>query len=270
MSAERDTDAEATQAAGPGTAPATGPAVPVAAPPPHEPPPADGDRPGGSGGSGEPHWARPFVAVAAAVGLLLLGVAAGLLIGLPGAPPTLAVPPADSVDVGFAQDMTVHHQQAVEMAAWERDHTTDPVLRQLAYDIESTQQAQIGRMQGWLGLWGAAPQHTGGYMAWMQGAPTHGHSPPAAGGGVATMPGMASADDLRRLRAATGPELDVLFLQLMLRHHQGGADMLEYAVEHADVPEVRNLARGMLSSQTSEAQYMTDLLTQRGGRPLPL
>ena len=65
------------------------------------------------------------------------------------------MPAADSVDVGFAQDMTVHHQQAVQMASWERDHTTDPELKQLAADIEATQTSQIGRMQGWLELWGA-------------------------------------------------------------------------------------------------------------------
>ena len=60
------------------------------------------------------------------------------------------------MDVGFAQDMSVHHQQAVQMASWERDHTTDPALKQLAFDIETTQLQQIGRMQGWLGLWGVA------------------------------------------------------------------------------------------------------------------
>ena len=47
----------------------------------------------------------------------------------------LSSPTADSVDVGFAQDMSVHHQQAVQMASWERDHTTDPALKQLAFDI---------------------------------------------------------------------------------------------------------------------------------------
>ncbi|MBA3907893.1 MAG: DUF305 domain-containing protein, partial [Pseudonocardiales bacterium] len=80
------------------------------------------------------------------------------------------MPVAGSVDVGFAQDMTVHHQQAVEMAGWERDHTRDPALYQLAYDIESTQTQQIGRMQGWLGLWDAAAFPTGGHMAWMSAA----------------------------------------------------------------------------------------------------
>jgi uncharacterized protein (DUF305 family) len=215
----------------------------------------------------EAGWVRPALVVVAAVGLLLLGAAGGLLIGMPGTT-TPSVPAADSVDVGFAQDMTVHHQQAVTMASWERDHTTDPVLHQLAADIEATQTGQIGRMQGWLELWGAAALPTGGHMAWMD-APSHAHTP-APGGGVATMPGMASEADLAALRAATGPQLDVLFLQLMLRHHQGGAEMLSYAAERASVPQVRNLATQMLRSQSAETDYLRQLLAERGGQPLPL
>lgn len=230
--------------------------------PPAGPPGTDGsDDASSSGGNGEPRWVRPFVAVVAAVALLLLGATGGLLLGSAGSSGS-SMPVAGSVDVGFAQDMTVHHQQAVEMAGWERDHTRDPALYQLAYDIESTQTQQIGRMQGWLGLWDAAAFPTGGHMAWMNEAMGH--------GAVATMPGMASDADLKALRAATGPKLDVLFLQLMLRHHRGGTSMLQYAAGHADQPEVRNLAAQMLSSQNAEADYMTQLLGARGGQPLPL
>ena len=92
----------------------------------------------------------------------------------------------------------------------------------------------------------------------------------ATTGGVDTMPGMATSDQLRALRAASGNQLDVLFLQLMLRHHQGGVVMLQYGADHASVPEVRNLAAQMLSAQTSESEYMTQLLAARGGTPLPL
>ena len=215
----------------------------------------------------ETRWVRPVLAVALALGLLLLGAAGGLLLGLPGSSSPEGPAPGP-VDVGFAQDMTVHHQQAVEMASWERDHTTDPALAQLSSDIEATQTGQIGRMQGWLELWNAAPLPVGGHMAWMT-EPSHDHSA-TAGGGVATMPGMASSADLTALRAATGPQLDVLFLQLMLRHHEGGASMLRYGAEHAAVPQVRNLAAQMLSSQTSESDYLRQLLAQRGGQPLPL
>ena len=81
---------------------------------------------------------------------------------------------------------------------------------------------------------------------------------------------MASVDDLKRLRAATGKDLDVLFLQLMLRHHEGGASMLRYAAQNASQEPVRNLAAQMLSAQTAESEYLTQLLTARGGAPLPL
>ena len=210
---------------------------------------------------------RPFVIAAAALVLLLVGATGGLLIGRSGQP---EVPAADSVDVGFLQDMSVHHQQAVEMATWEQEHTTDPELRQLAYDIQSTQAGQIGRMQGWLELWGASAQPVGrAYMTWMAGSPTGGHDHTVTSAGVPTMPGMASADELKKLRASSGKELDVLFLQLMLRHHEGGAGMLSYAAQNAAQEPVRNLATQMLSAQTAEAQYLKQLLAARGGAPLP-
>ena len=86
------------------------------------------------------------------------------------------------------------------MASWERDHTTEPVLHQLAFDIETSQLQQIGRMQGWLALWGASALPTGGHMAWMAEAPGHGHAADDPSGAVATMPGMASPEQLRALR----------------------------------------------------------------------
>jgi len=245
--------------------------------------PAAVTEPDSAGWARSPGWARYLVVAGGAVALLLLGAAAGMLIGLPGSGGR-AVPAADSVDVGFAQDMSVHHEQAVRMAIWERDHTADPQLRQLAFDIESGQSRQIGYMQGWLGLWGASSQATGGYMRWMPATNMPGTADmPAMTGmsdghdmdsaathpGMSRMPGMASESELRELTSSTGPALDVLFLRLMLRHHEGGRGMLSYAETHAQEPEVRNMARQMLSAQTSEADYMRQLLAARGATPLP-
>jgi uncharacterized protein (DUF305 family) len=216
--------------------------------------------------AGTPRWARTVIALGAVLALMLLAATGGLLLGRSG---SLQVPPADSVDVGFAQDMSVHHENAVQMAAWARDNTTDPAVRQLAYDIEAGQTAQIGQMQGWLTLWGAALQPVGGYMSWMtpgMGAET---GMDHAAGAVARMPGVASTEDLARLRASTGPPADVLFLQLMLRHHEGATQMLRYAAERAVRPEVGNLAGQMLTAQTSEGRLIREMLTERGGAPLP-
>ncbi|MDN5858062.1 MAG: DUF305 domain-containing protein, partial [Pseudonocardia sp.] len=139
-------------------------------------------------GGGASRSQRILIAGASALTLLLAGVIIGVLIELPGQ----QRPQPGPVDVGFAQDMSVHHTQAVQMASWERDHTSDPALKLLATDIETTQHGQVGRMQSWLAMWGAAALPTGRYMTWMVDAPGHDHVQPGSSEpGVTTMPGMA-------------------------------------------------------------------------------
>jgi uncharacterized protein (DUF305 family) len=194
------------------------------------------------------------------VALLVLGgaLAVGLGIG------SEATPAADSVDAGFSRDMATHHLQAVEMANLAADRSSDSAVRQLAFDIAELQQNQAGRMQGWLSLWGIPP--TGGeVMAWLAGDGGHGHTMTADG----SMPGMATEDELAGLRSLSGREFDVRFLQLMIRHHQGGADMATYAAAHAEVPAVRTLARSIAGTQQVETTTMAGMLTARGGQPLP-
>lgn len=211
-------------------------------------------------------WHRVVILGGLALTLLLVGVIIGVMINLPG---QRTVPAADSIDVGFSQDMTVHHNQAITMASWERDHTTDTQLRVLATDIEATQSGQVGRLQGWLDMWGAAPLPNGGFMGWMTADAGHAGMTTTTGP-VPVMPGMASDADLKAMRTTTGKQLDVLFLQLMLRHHEGGAAMLSYAAERAGSDQVRTLAGQMLRAQTAESDYMRQLLAARGGTPLPL
>lgn len=224
---------------------------------PPEPPDVDDVEGADDGGwwSRSPGWARAVVVVGAVLVLLLAGGLGGLVLGQRTAPSY--GPPPGAIDPGFLQDMTVHHAQAVQMAVWERSNTTDPALRQLAFDIESTQDQQLGMMQGWLRLWGLPTETSPGrYMAWM-GMP------------AAQMPGMASDADLARFRTQTGPATDVVFLQLMLRHHRGGLPMMQEEAAHGSVDVVTQLARSMVASQTAEADTMTQMLAQRGAAPLP-
>jgi uncharacterized protein (DUF305 family) len=215
---------------------------------------------------------RTAVVAIAVVAVLLLGAAVGLLIKLPGADNS-STPARDSVDVGFSQDMSAHHLQGVTMANIARDETADPAVHQLAFDISSTQLEQVGRMKGWLFLWGYPEQSVDGkHMGWMTTSGTHGHESGGGSGSGADdgrMPGMATPEELSKLRSMTGVEFDVYFLQLMLRHHQGGAPMAEYAAAHAGQAVVRTLAENMFKSQASEGAYMVELLTERGAAPLP-
>ncbi|MFI9384352.1 DUF305 domain-containing protein [Kutzneria sp. NPDC052558] len=219
---------------------------------------------------------RVLVLAAAAVAILLLGAAVGLLIKLPGGGSS-DNPGPGSVEVGFAQDMSLHHEQAVTMANWARDHTQDPQIKQLAFDIQSTQEDQSGRMRGWLMLWGQPEQSpTGRYMAWMAGPSDGMAGMPGMNGnqmptnGVDHMPGYASSAEISKLQSLTGPDMDGYFIQLMMRHHLGGAPMAQFAAAHATVPAVRVLAENMLKSQDSEVQLMKQMMAAKNIQPLPM
>ncbi|WP_067885913.1 DUF305 domain-containing protein [Nocardia vaccinii] len=203
--------------------------------------------------------------------LLLTGFAIGVIARLPLQHNGDAAP--NAVDTGFCQDMSVHHAQAVRMAALELSGGSDPEVKRLAYDILTTQQNQAGRMQGWLQLWERPSVDPDGYMGWMTDHVTmHGSMPMTStpSGPVQSMPGMATAAEMNRLRQLTGPAQDTLFLQLMLRHHQGGIAMVAYATTHADTDAVRTLADSMNTTQQGEINLMTQLLTTRGATPLPM
>ncbi len=148
------------------------------------------------------------------------------------------------------------------MAGIARDQSNDVDVRTLAFDIETGQNQQIGVMLGWLQVWDRPVNGTAEPMAWMAG-----HQMSMLDGNL--MPGMATSDELNRLRAASGDELDVLFLQLMIRHHHGGVQMARYAVEPASTSPVRTLARSMANGQAAEIATMQGMLADRGGSTLP-
>ncbi|MBB4979842.1 uncharacterized protein (DUF305 family) [Streptomyces sp. SFB5A] len=172
-----------------------------------------------------------------------------------------AAPVSSSADAGFARDMAVHHQQAVEMSFIVRDRTKDEEVRRLAYDIANTQANQRGMMLGWLDLWGL-PKNVSGVepMAWM-GMGDMGDMGPMDG---ALMPGMATNAQLDELRRASGRDAEVLYLKLMTAHHKGGVHMAEGCVQKCSVDIERNLAQGMVDAQTSEIALMADMLKKRG------
>jgi uncharacterized protein (DUF305 family) len=87
-------------------------------------------------------------------------------------------------------------------------------------------------------------------------------------GGDMAMPGLASPADLSRLRRTSGRDNEVLFLQLMTRHRQGGIDMAAYAVRHTATTAVRQTAVAMVDEQSQELIFMAFLLKQSNSAPL--
>ncbi|WP_375481099.1 DUF305 domain-containing protein [uncultured Jatrophihabitans sp.] len=201
---------------------------------------------------------RALVAVIAVAALVLAGALGFVLNGDGSSSGSTAKPSA--VDVGFAQDMSTHHVQAVTMAGYERDNTTSPAMRNLAFDIESGQQFQVGEMQGWLDQWGES-RNNPDQMAWMGSG--------MGIGSTALMPGMATPAQMSRLETLHGKALDILFLQLMIHHHQGGLPMAAYARDHATNASVVRLAGAMYTLQSNELVQMEQMLRGLGGTMLP-
>jgi uncharacterized protein (DUF305 family) len=168
-------------------------------------------------------------------------------------------PADDSPEAGFARDMATHHAQAAEMGFVIRDASDDDRLRVLAYDIIVTQTAQRGVFMGWLQQWGLPQASAQPRMAWMAG-----HAPGAPFSGL--MPGMASDAELARLRQASGREAEILFLQLMIRHHEGGVEMARAILAQSDRDELVTMARSIESTQAGEIAVMRELLAERGSQ----
>src|SRR5687768_14923476 len=121
--------------------------------------------------------------------------------GAPGAAPTIITPrdAADlskvrhtAADVAFMQGMIAHHAQALEMTALRPTRSTSNDLRLLALRIELSQADEIKAMEGWLKARGEAVPEP------------HAHHMP----GAPLMPGMLTADDMRRLSEARGAAFD--------------------------------------------------------------
>lgn len=168
------------------------------------------------------------------------------------------LPILSPLEIGFAQDMTAHHQQAVTMSDMLATDAS-PEVKALAEQIRFTQLVEIGQMTGWLQLAEAAPA-SAQPMTWMSDHSSGGHHDHLMG-----MPGMASPDELAHLQHVAGRENETLFLQLMTRHHQGGITMANYAFQRATSDAVRRAASVMVAEQTEEIQIMMIMLAAAPG-----
>ncbi|GAA3768666.1 DUF305 domain-containing protein [Micromonospora maritima] len=203
---------------------------------------------------GEARLPRRFGVLALAVILvvgLLLGYAGGFLT------PQLTRPGDSSPEAGFARDMTTHHSQAVEMSLTAYRSATLPGVRQIAVDIATGQQGEIGAMQTWLREWNLSPTGSEPPMSWMP----DGRASMRDG----LMPGMATSDQMKQLREAQGIAVDQQFLSLMIDHHLGGIHMVDAVLKVTDDPEVVRVASTMKATQQNELNSLLDLQRQAKG-----
>ena len=170
------------------------------------------------------------------------------------------------VDIGFAQSMLLHHNQAIHMAMQMRD-SDNQHIRGLADSIVLAQLHESGMMRGWLSAWGAPSMVAGPPMAWVEEASNVWHLDDqlyaaqckASGGDMA---GLATSLELAELATRTGIDQQRFFLQLMIAHHQAAVPMANFAFRNGSSSLVKGFSRTMAKEQTGEIALMQQLLTE--------
>ena len=156
---------------------------------------------------------------------------------------------ATGTDVRFMQGMIAHHAQALEMTALLPSRTNREEMRLLARRIELSQADEIGMMQRWLKTRGQTVPDVHEH---------HDH-------GAVLMPGMLTAAEMSRLEAASGQAFDRLFLESMIRHHDGALAMVNdlFSAEGAgQEPEIYAFASDVDADQRIEIDRMGTMLLE--------
>jgi uncharacterized protein (DUF305 family) len=153
----------------------------------------------------------------------------------------------NQADVTFVQGMIAHHQQAVDMSdmilAKEGVH---PEVTALAEQIKAAQQPEIDTMNRWINAWGREMDAGTG-----DGSGHHGGE-----GGILT------EEQMRQLDQANGRDGQRLFLEGMIRHHQGAIQRAETEIEDGNNDETTSLAKQIAETQQQEIETMQELLAK--------
>ena len=154
-------------------------------------------------------------------------------------------------DVHFMQGMIAHHAQAIFMSRLAASHGANPRLLKFATKIDQSQMSEILLMQDWLRANAQTAPDTSSYHTVM-------------------MDGMLSADQIKTLEAARGPEFDMHFLTMMIQHHEGALKMvvdLMASPGAAQDVDVSVFANDVQTVQTAEIGTMRQMLEQIPAKP---
>jgi uncharacterized protein (DUF305 family) len=171
----------------------------------------------------------------------------------------------DTADVQFMQGMIAHHAQALAMVALIAGHTTRPELQAIGLRIKISQQDEIAFMQRWLQeRHQVVPTIDANDVAHMPAMSMPGMQMPD---GSMMMPGMMTPAQMTQLAQATGPAFDRLFLEGMIRHHEGALTMVKTLLATtgaAQAPEVFTFASDADADQRAEIKRMRSVLDATG------
>jgi uncharacterized protein (DUF305 family) len=164
--------------------------------------------------------------------------------------------PVNPADLHFMQGMIPHHAQAVLIAGWAKSHGANADVQRLCERIVVGQRDEISLMQNWLrDRHETVPDANATHMQMqmqMDGMTQN-----------MLMPGMLTDPELAALDKTRGVDFDRMFLQSMMRHHQGAISMVDelFASPGAGQDEVVfRFASDVYADQTTEIDRMQQML----------
>lgn len=156
----------------------------------------------------------------------------------------------NEADVAFATGMIPHHAQAIQMADLAAQRATNAEVKKLATAIKAAQAPEIRQLSGWLTGWGKPVPATDGSMAMDH-----------AAGGHSDMVGMMTEEEMKQLSAANGAAFDVMWLQMMIKHHEGAVTMAQGLLATGSNADAKELAQTIIATQKAEIVTMQGLLS---------
>jgi uncharacterized protein (DUF305 family) len=157
-------------------------------------------------------------------------------------------------DIDFMTGMIPHHAQAVIMAGWAPSHGVRHDVGVLCERIVVGQTDEIRSMQTWLRDRNLpVPDAKDTRMHMKMNGMEH----------DMLMPGMLTDEEMAELDKSRGPDFDRLFLQGMIKHHQGAIDMVNdlfkaYGAAQDDV--IYKFASDVFADQSIEIGIMQKML----------
>lgn len=152
----------------------------------------------------------------------------------------------NAADVAFLAGMKPHHEQAVEMSEIVLAANPPAEVAAIAQQIKGAQDPEIAQMKTMLTDLGEKVEDT---------AHSGGHSAGMAGHG-----GMMSDGDMDALMKATGADAARLYLEGMVKHHQGAIEASDTEIADGKYSPAIELAKKIKTAQAAEITKMQALL----------
>lgn len=149
-------------------------------------------------------------------------------------------------DLHYIDMMIEHHQMGIEMAKMAQNKASHAELKDLATKMAEDQQKDADQLKKWRDEWYA-------------GKPKSDHM---------NMPGMSGMKmpemDMGKLEAASGNDFDVMFIDMIVPHHQMAIDMSKEALKKGAHAPLKTFARTTIDKQQKEKLQLSKWRTAWG------